>query len=98
MKRVASLLRRRRPGRTGGDPDWRFLRRVRWQLAALLVGLLFALLMVLGGAVYLTTQQLLRGSLEQTLKSHAQHPPPIFLQALQSDTVVPPNDFFGRHD
>ncbi len=53
------------------DPDAAPLRRVGWRLAALTVGLLCALLLVLGLSIYLTTQNVLLGSLEGTIKGHA---------------------------
>lgn len=92
--RLRGWLRRPVGGR---DPDARFLRRVRWQLAALVVGLLCALLLALGGAVYITTQQLLRGSLEHTLKSRAQNPPPYILQWIQNDSAVVGSGPFDYH-
>ncbi len=54
-----------------GDPDAAPLRRVGWRLAALTVGLLCALLLVLGLAIYLSTQQVLLDSLKHTVSRHA---------------------------
>jgi len=54
-----------------GDPDAAPLRRVGWRLAALTVGLLCALLLVLGLAIYLTTQNVLLKSLQNTVAGHA---------------------------
>jgi len=54
-----------------GDPDAAPLRRVGWRLAALTVGLLCALLLVLGLTIYLRTQNVLLGSLEHTIQGHA---------------------------
>lgn len=54
-----------------GDPDAAPLRRVGWRLAALTVGLLCALLLVLGLTIYLSTQNVLLGSLQATIKGHA---------------------------
>ena len=53
------------------DPDAAPLRRVGWRLAALTVGLLCALLLVLGLSIYITTQDVLLGSLQATVKGHA---------------------------
>ncbi|MDQ2830346.1 MAG: HAMP domain-containing histidine kinase, partial [Chloroflexota bacterium] len=53
------------------DPDAAALRRVGWRLAALTVGLLCTLLLVLGLAIYLSTQNVLLGSLQATVKGHA---------------------------
>ncbi|MDQ2830810.1 MAG: HAMP domain-containing histidine kinase, partial [Chloroflexota bacterium] len=52
-------------------PDAAPLRRVGWRLAALTVGLLCALLLVLGLSIYITTQDVLLGSLQATVKGHA---------------------------
>ncbi len=72
----------RRPGRRplgrrlfaarahAGDPDAAPLRRVGWRLAALTVGLLCALLLVLGLSIYLATQQVLLDSLKHTVSKH----------------------------
>ncbi len=57
--------------RRAGDPDAAPLRRVGWRLAALTVGLLCALLIVLGLAIYLATQQVLLDSLKHTVRGHA---------------------------
>ncbi len=54
-----------------GDPDAAPLRRVGWRLAALTVGLLCALLLVLGLSIYITTQNVLLDSLKSTIKGHA---------------------------
>jgi len=54
-----------------GDVDAAITRRVGWRLAALTVGLLCALLLVLGLTIYLSTQNVLLGSLEQTVQGHA---------------------------
>ena len=54
-----------------GDPDAVPLRRVGWRLAALTVGLLCALLIVLGLSIYLSTQQVLLDSLQHTVRGHA---------------------------
>jgi len=58
-------------GATTGDPDAAPLRRVGWRLAALTVGLLCALLLVLGLSIYITTQNVLLGSLKTTVAGHA---------------------------
>src|SRR5436305_745108 len=47
------------------------LRRVRWRLAALIVALLFALLIALGGAVYITMQASLLQPLKQATELRA---------------------------
>jgi signal transduction histidine kinase len=59
-------------GRTrANDPDAAALRRVGWRLAALTVGLLCALLLVLGLSIYITTQNVLLQSLQNTVAGHA---------------------------
>jgi len=54
-----------------GDPDAATTRRVGWRLAALTVGLLCALLLVLGLTIYLSTQNVLLDSLKHTIQGHA---------------------------
>jgi len=72
-RRWRRLLDRRPSAGRGraGDPDAAPLRRVGWRLAALTVGLLCALLLVLGLSIYLSTQQVLLDSLKHTVRGHA---------------------------
>ncbi len=56
----------------GGDPDAAIARRVGWRLAALTVGLLCALLLVLGLTIYFSTRNVLLDSLRRTVQGHAQ--------------------------
>jgi signal transduction histidine kinase len=81
--------RQRRGSGRGTQPDAPLIRRTGWQLAALTVGLLSVLLLLLGGAVYLTTQQLLEGTLRHTLQARAARPPSFLLAAIQADVAVP---------
>src|SRR5438067_5057203 len=67
------MRRTLRAGQTprGADPDAAITRRVGWRLAALTVGLIAALLLVLGVAVYATMQSVLLQSLKQTVVQRA---------------------------
>src|SRR5438874_12784422 len=56
----------------GADPDAAIARRVGWRLAALTVGLIAALLLVLGVAVYATVQSVLLHSLQDTVRQRRQ--------------------------
>jgi two-component system, OmpR family, sensor histidine kinase CiaH len=64
---LGMLSRRRVQARRGTDPDAAVARRVGWRLAALTVGLIAALLLVLGVAVYGTMQHVLLQSLQDTV-------------------------------
>jgi signal transduction histidine kinase len=61
----------RRLERRAADPDAAPLRRVRWRLAAITVGLLTALLVALSGAIYVATEHVLMDSLHATLRARA---------------------------
>ena len=65
---------RRRHG-TAIDPDAAPLRRAGLRFAATTVVLLAILLIISSALVYVTTRRALQQSLEDTLKSRAQHPP-----------------------
>jgi signal transduction histidine kinase len=65
---LGMLSRGRAPARRGADPDAAVARRVGWRLAALTVGLIAALLLVLGLAVYGTMQHVLLQSLQDTVQ------------------------------
>ena len=66
---LGMLRRGRMQARHGAaDPDAAVARRVGWRLAALTVGLIAALLLVLGVAVYSTMQSALLSSLHQTVQ------------------------------
>ena len=54
------------------DPDAAAVRRVGWRLAALTVGLIALLVLILGGAVYGTMQSALSHSLQQTILQRTQ--------------------------
>ena len=69
MRLSVALPGRRRPG--GDPPDAAHIRRIAWQLAALLVGLLCALLLLLVAVVYFRTQADARASLEGELGKRA---------------------------
>lgn len=58
---------RRRGAGALADPDAATVRRVGWRLAALTVGLIAALVLVLGVTVYGTMQSILQNSLRQTV-------------------------------
>jgi signal transduction histidine kinase len=64
------MIRTRERGLARGatDPDAAVARRVGWRLAALTVGLITALLLVLGVAVYGTMQSVLLHSLQDTVR------------------------------
>ena len=64
---LGMLSRGRAPAGRGTDPDAAVARRVGWRLAALTVGLIAALLLVLGVAVYGTMQHVLLQSLQDTV-------------------------------
>ena len=68
---MQEMIRALAPGRGAGgsaaDPDAAVARRVGWRLAALTVGLIAALLLVLGVAVYATMQTVLMNSLQATV-------------------------------
>ncbi|HKO24022.1 MAG TPA: hypothetical protein VJY65_04700, partial [Chloroflexota bacterium] len=65
---LGMLSQGRAPARGGTDPDAAVARRVGWRLAALTVGLIAALLLVLGVAVYGTMQHVLLQSLQDTVQ------------------------------
>jgi signal transduction histidine kinase len=64
---LGMLSRGRAQAHRGSDPDAAIARRVGWRLAALTVGLIAALLLVLGVAVYGTMQHVLLQSLKDTV-------------------------------
>jgi two-component system, OmpR family, sensor histidine kinase CiaH len=69
MRWSAALPGRRRPG--VDDADAGPIRRIGWQLAALLVGLLCALLLALVAVIYFRTQADTTASLQDALRSRA---------------------------
>src|SRR5205823_13065949 len=77
--------RGRGPLRGAADPDAAVARRVGWRLAALTVGLIAALLLVLGVAVYATMQTVLLSSLQQTVLQRTH----VFLQSHSGQHVGP---------
>jgi two-component system sensor histidine kinase CiaH len=79
------MPRLRRGVRTAPDPDAAALRRVATRLALLTVGLLLALLIGIVVAVYLTTRALMLGSLQDTVRTEAQHQVSHLREALQTD-------------
>ena len=83
------MTRFRRRARTAPDPDATVLRRVATRLALLTVGLLLALLVGIVLAVYLTTRTLMLGSLQDTVRSEAQHQVSSLKEALHSDEGSP---------
>ncbi|HKC75066.1 MAG TPA: hypothetical protein VKF37_12830, partial [Chloroflexota bacterium] len=92
-----ALLRTRGREPLGGaaDPDAAVARRVGWRLAALTVGLIAALLLVLGVAAYGTMQRVLLQSLQDTVVQRTE----VFLQSHSGQQGGPPGGpppFQGR--
>ena len=83
---LGMLSRGRAQARRGTDPDAATTRRVGWRLAALTVGLIAALLLVLGVAAYGTMQRVLLQSLQDTVVQRTE----VFLQSHSGPQGGPP--------
>ncbi len=80
-----------RQGRQNRSVDAGPVRRTGWQIASVTVGLITALLIALGIAAYLITDEALLKSLQDSLKTRANGPPRGFiLRVLELHRVPPP--------
>ena len=79
------MPRLRHGERTAPDPDVAALRRVAVRLALLTAGLLLALLVGIVVAVYVTTQALMLGSLQDTVRNEAKRQVSTLQEALRTD-------------
>lgn len=70
------------------------LRRIGWQLAALMVGMVGAMLVALGIVVYITTSETITHSMQETLRNRANGPQQHFYEDLvrfDRQALPPPN-------